>query len=88
MAYPFTVTCLTCGDYADLVDIIRVDDNPYARRWDRVIMGCGDSFTLPSGDAAEIGRVAAGTLASTAFQHPDLGDEGGFVIVRQGPRTQ
>lgn len=87
MRYPFTVTCLTCGAYAELVDIIRVDDNLYPPSWNRVIMRCGDTFTLPSGDAAEIGRVAAGALASTAFQHPDRGDEDGFIIVRRGPRA-
>lgn len=85
MPYQFTVTCVVCGEFAALLDITQVDDQPYAKAWDRVMMGCGDSFTLRSVDAAQIGLIAAGVLDNHAFPHPDRGD---FIIVGQGPAAQ
>lgn len=85
MDYPYTVTCLSCRELAALVDITPIDDNSSLQPWSRVIMGCGDTVTLPSVDAAEIRRVANGTLASATMHHPDLGGDESFIIIWRGP---
>lgn len=84
MTYPYTVTCLVCRELTTLNDITPIDDNSSLRPWSRVIMGCGDTVTLPSVDAVEIGRVADGTLASATMHHPDLGGDEGFIIIWRG----
>jgi hypothetical protein len=84
MDYLYTVTCLVCREFATLVDITPIDDSSSLKPWSRVIMGCGDTVTLPSVDAVEIGRVGNGTLASATLHHPDVGGDEGFIIIWRG----